>query len=192
MENKEQPEIKKKKPPKKKITAYEKKLKDLEQTEKHKTIPEKTKAHKFLNKIVDKLASVDQKNHLKFINELHDNITGLFKAAVNVTDRFNKKYEARRKQIDEQVKKHTKKIEEIELKIKELHSQKDYIKFVSKKEGDDEQLLIKVNNELGNHTIIKGKEAQLVIDKPIHGVFIRERDETEQKKAKMLVQGSFE
>lgn len=176
----------------KKMAAYDENAGKKSKNENQEMIPKNTKAHKFLTKIVTKLKSVDQEKQEQFVKQLYDNVTGLLASAVNVTDRFNKKYEARCKQIDAHVEKHKEKIVEKEEKIRKLLSKLDYMKLVSKKERNDDQLLINVKNKVGKYTVIKGKVAKMVIDKPIHGVFMRETDATPQKEAEILVQGSFE
>ncbi len=174
------------------LESIKKKMEETSQDKEQTSIPKDTKAYKFLEKVMGKLAAVDPQNQNQYVQELYNNINGLFKAAVNITDRFNKKYEARCIQIDEHIEKHRDKIKEKELKIQELLSQKDYLKLIAKKENSDTQLMIKVENKMSEHTVLKGNDATLVVDKPVHGVFIRESDATEQKGAEMIVQGSFE
>ncbi|MCF6248900.1 MAG: hypothetical protein L3J69_16310, partial [Desulfobacula sp.] len=154
-------------------------------------IAKDTKAYDFIQKILLKLKAVDQKDIERYIKELHDSICGIYKAAVKVTDRTNKEFEARTRQIDSHIEKHNKEIEQKEQKISQLMSQKDYIMVETKKTGADDQLLLKVKKEIGLHTVIKGEVAQLVVDKSIHGVLIRERDATSKKEAHMVIDGYF-
>ncbi|MCP3876466.1 MAG: DUF342 domain-containing protein [Desulfobacteraceae bacterium] len=177
------------KPFEKRIAAYEKKIKEANQNEKQETIPKNTKAHKFLEKVIAKLESVDQKDQNQYVKELYDNITGLFKSAVNTTDRFNKEYEVRVKQIDAHLEEHKDKILEKEQEIQKLLSREDYLNHIS---GKEEQLMINVKNEVAKYTRIKGNEAEVVIEESMHGVFIRENPATDKKAAEIIVQGSFE
>ena len=171
-----------------KIAAYEKRNENHRQEK----IPENTKAHKFLIKMVNKMASIEPKEHQRFVDELLESIINYYKSAVKATHRINKKYEGKCKQAEKETKTHETEIREKETQISELIAQKDYLNHAEKQKGNDDQLFIRVKNELGEYTVIKGKEAQLITEKPIHGVFIRERQATDDEKAEMLIQGSFE
>lgn len=175
-----------------KIKAFEKQNMELPETRSLETIPKNTKAHKFMTKTIAKMETVEPENYHLFTKELRDTITDLFKTAVKATDRLNKTYEVKCRQIEESTKEHKEKIKEKERKIKDLLARRDYLQFMAQQEASEEQLFIKVSNKLGQHTVIKGKEARLVIENPVHGVHIRERDATEKTGAEMLVQGSFE
>ncbi len=154
-------------------------------------IAKNTKAYAFMGKLLVKLKTVEQKDLERYIKALHDSVTGIYRAAVKVTDRINKEFEAKVKQIDAYIEKHKKKIEKKEQKISQLMSQKDYYKVKSAKLNIADELLVKVKNEVGQHTIIKGETAQLMIDKSVYGVFIKERNATSDKDAKMVVDGYF-
>lgn len=173
-----------------KIKIYEEKNTALPEKERQETIPEHTKAFVFLSKLLTKIETVALQDQEQYVRQLSDSIQGIYKAAVKSTDRINKKYEALYGQIEKHKQKYHDQIGELEKRISKLLTQRDFLMIESKKAGDD-QLLIKVKNEVGQHTVIKGEAAQLVVDKSMYGVFIRERAASADKDAEMVIDGYF-
>lgn len=175
-----------------KLKRYEKKNKQLPEKERQETIPENTKAYQFLKKIKEKLKDKTPEDQQKYVDELYEQITGMYKAAVKVTDRINKKVEAHEKQARDLSEKHKEKIQAKKENIRDLMAKKDNLIIEAKNSGAEDQLLVKVKNELAQGTVIKGEQAELVVDKPVHGVFVRERGSTAEKKGEMVMDGYFE
>ncbi len=175
-----------------KIEAFETRNRQVDEKDRQDTIPENTKAFVFMKKILAKTEQMPPADQEKYVRELMDSIDGIYKSAVKGTERINKKYDAMSLQVENHIEKHRDKIAEKEKEIKDLLSQRDYLLVESNKAGGDDQLLIKIKNELGQHTIIKGEAAKLIVDEAIFGVFVRERGAGGQKEAEMLVDGYFE
>lgn len=155
-------------------------------------IPEHTKAHRFMTIVMDKINPLNENDQKLYVKELYENISGMYKTAVKVTERINKKYEARSKMIDKQVEQSKSNIQKIEDKIDEFQHKKDLIMHGTDQSKMNIKPVIKVKNQAGKQTIILGETAKMVIDKSIYRVSLTETFDEKRNKAIIKVDGFYD
>jgi len=168
------------------IKEYEGKTQDVEG--KQISIPEKTKAHRFMMIIVEKISALNEKDQKNYVSELYENISGMYKAAVKVTDRINKKFEARSKIIEAAVENSAKGIAKIQGKIISLNSQKDLLQLEIRKIDDTSKPVIRIKNQAGKQTMIFGERAKMIVDEPVYRVCLKEKKDPSSKKPTIVVE----
>ena len=77
--------------------------------------------------VIEKIKPLNDSDQKKYVKELHDNISGLYKAAVKSTSDIHKKYEARTESIQAIVENASAKIEKINQKIEGFNGQRDLL-----------------------------------------------------------------
>ena len=156
------------------------------------SIPEHTKAHRFMEMIIEKIKDLDRVDQQGYVKEIHDNISGLYKAAVKATERINKNYEAMTEAVDALVSNKRIQIEKIQIKIDSLNSQKDFLLHEKNRADRLDLPVIKVKNQVGRHTIILGEKAKRVVTEPIYRVSLQETKPVNKSDAKFVVKGFYE
>lgn len=156
------------------------------------SIPEHTKAHRFMEMIIEKIKDLDRVDQQGYVKEIHDNISGLYKAAVKATERINKNYEAMTEAVDALVSNKRIQVEKIQTKIDSLNSQKDFLLHEKNRADRLDLPVIKVKNQVGRHTIILGEKAKRVVTEPIYRVSLQETKPINKSDAKFVVRGFYE
>lgn len=156
------------------------------------SIPENTKAHQFMMRILDKVKVQDAENQQRYIQELYDNISALYKTSVKGSSRINKKYDARSKTIEAAIEQSRPNIDKIKRKIDSFNSQKDLLLLEQGKQENRYSPVIKVKNQVGMHTILSGEKAKMVVNETIYGISVKEDRNTQTSQGVMRVQGFFE
>ncbi len=156
------------------------------------TIQEKTKAYKFMETVCRKIENLSSEDQRQYVEELHDSVTGMHKAAVRETQRAEKRYKARAEAFDIQARKLQPQVEEKQKKIKALEARKDFFRFRRDEQDNCPNPMIKVKNQVAKFTIIKGEKAQKVIDKDIYSISLEEEKKESYAEAKIKIDGYFE
>jgi hypothetical protein len=172
-----------------KIRAYEQNSRESE--EHPVTIAEHTKAHRFMTMILEKVHSLEFSDQVRYIHELSENISGMYKAAVKATDRINKKYDARSQTVETEIKKSAGKIAELKEKIEEVKSRRDQLLHEKNNAADPAVPVIRVKNQVEKQTIILGEQSKMVVDKSIYQVCLKEDRAEPGKEAKITVEGYY-
>ncbi len=155
------------------------------------TIAEHTKAHRFMTMILEKIDSLEFTDQARYIHELSENISGMYKAAVKATDRINKKYEARSQTVETEIEKSGQEIAKLKERIEELKSKKDQLRHEKNNAADLSAPVIRVKNQVEKQTIILGEKSKMVIDKSIYQVCLKEDRAEQGKQAKITVEGYY-
>ncbi len=156
------------------------------------TIPENTKAHRFLLKTLEKLKALKPEEQLAQIRGLQDSIAGMYKAAVKATDRISNQFEAQEKVVEKAVEKARPHLDKLREKLDQFMIQKDLLHHGQKDVNDLEYPVVKVKNQAGEQTIITGEKAKTVIRKSVYQVYIQEEAPAEGKSPEMVVKGLFD
>jgi len=174
-----------------KIKSHEGKSKASLKKENSLSIPENTKAYKFMEKIIRKIEGLDETDQKKYIKELFNNIARMYEKAVKKTEEMNDKYEAGSKSIDAAIEKAEEEITQKEIEIKNLNEQRDLL-LLNREKVSRSKPVIKVKNEVQQYTIIQGETSSRKIDKSIYGVSIKEDEQASNDKTRIVVEGYFE
>lgn len=185
------PDFKDEKDVRKKFKAFEEKNRQGDADGQGLVIPEKTKAHKFMLRIVDKLRLIDQEDQQQCLQEFQDNISGMYKAAAKETEKINKKYTVMSKAIETAVGKSGPKINLANEKIEKLNGQKDLLLLEQKKYASYPDPVIRIKNQVEQFTVVMGEKAKKVIKDSVYGVTIKEKADLKGKKYKMLIEGYY-
>jgi len=157
-------------------------------------LPDSEQALKYLDETVADLNIIKPEEHQKWLKEALDDISEMYRAAVDVVERFSSEYNATLEFIMKKVERQQPEIERVKRKIEELLLEKDYIQLneVSATAGPHAPPAIRVKNLLEKHTIIKGRKSSLIINDNIHGVKVREIRDPSTGEYRIAIEGYYD
>lgn len=173
------------------IAAFKRKVNERED-ENDILIPEKTKAHQFMDRLVKKIKPLGKKDQQQYVDELGGQIAGMYKAAVRMTERAASQHDARTRAIQETVKKRAPEIEKKKEQMERFKAEYDKAKEACHGQAKAVPPVIKVKNKVSRFTVIEGEAAELVMDQDVHGVSFREEPSGDEKDAAIQIEGYFE
>lgn len=122
-------------------------------------------------KQVEGLSIDQQKNYL---SRRRVEISNMYRAAANRTERYTVEYRVRKKLIMEKVLENQHKISLQKQKIEALMIQKDFLLLHKQPAALSPEPMIRVKHMVEKNTVVKGPHTSMVIKKSIYGVKIRE------------------
>lgn len=176
----------------KSIKDISEKIKTALENEQNILVPEGKKVRDFIEKIIRNINGIDENAQDKYIQDLLENISGVYQAAVKETERIEKQHEVRSKAMEADLEKNRTEIEGLKKQIEKLKSQRDILLTSQEKSEATGEPAIKVKNRVDADTLIKGEKAELKIESAIHGVFIKEDGKTARGGSKIIIEGYFE
>ncbi len=174
-----------------KVAAYTRKMDDSSGSANNGSILQNAKNHVFLDKIFKKIGTLKLEDQKKSVQELYHNISGMYKAAVKVTERVKKKNDARIKSIHHTVVQAEPEIQRIEKEIETLNIQKDFL-MLNRENAVSAAPIVKVKNQIEKSTVIRGETAELVVEKSIYGVTLKENKSLLKGGPKIKIEGYFD
>lgn len=116
--------------------------------------------------------SIDQQRN--YLSRRRVEISDMYRAAANRTERYTAEYQVRKKFIMEKVFEKQHEISLQKQKIEALMIQKDFLLLHKQPAALSPAPMIRVKNMVEKNTVIKGAHTSMVIKKSIYGVSIRE------------------
>lgn len=135
------------------------------------------------------MASTPLETHIR---ETADIKYGMYRAAVNATQRHHHEYETKKKIIFEKVEAQTSDIQRKEETIKRLSIRKDMLLLGQEYSPQVVPPAIKVKNQVQKGTVIMGQKARLSIDRDIYGVKFMERQASPNADTVITIEGFYE
>jgi uncharacterized protein (DUF342 family) len=149
-------------------------------------------AHQFLNGIVERFATVPLELKRQEIQSLLDKQSGMYRAAVDATQRLKADNQANMSVIDQRMAGSAREIETLEKEIADLSLEKDFFLMDQEKGFLPFSPEIKVKNMIEQGTIVKGERSSLVIDRTMYGVKLQEVRVPGSEETTFVIQGYFE
>ena len=177
--------------------TFEQKTKELmSQTNKainndYSHILESTNAREFIDELLKEIHNLSQDKQKAHLQEMLDIKFGMYKAAVNATQRYKNEYKAREEFIMKKIKNLMPDIDKMKLEIEDLYVKKDYLKL-SEANISAVNPVIRVKNQVDKGTIIKGRKSILVIDQTIFGVKFSENRTTAVDTPQIIIEGFYD
>ena len=150
------------------------------------------KAHQLLNGIVERFATFPLEQKQKAVQALLEKNSGMYRAAVNATQRLEADYQANLSVIEQRMASSGKEIKTLEEEIADLSVEKDFFLMEQEKGFLPFSPEIKVKNKLEQGTIVKGERCSLVIQRTMYGVKLQEVKAPDSEKTTIKIQGYFE
>ncbi|MCP4116307.1 MAG: DUF342 domain-containing protein [Desulfobacteraceae bacterium] len=151
-----------------------------------------SKAHEFLDGIVERFATLPLEQKQKAVQALLDKNSGMYRAAVNASQRLEADYQAALDVVEQRMASCSKEIEALEEEIGELSIEKDFFLLEQEKGFLPFSPEIKVKNKLEQGTIVKGERTSLVIQRTMYGVKLQEVKAPGSEETTIKIQGYFE
>ncbi|MCP4116308.1 MAG: DUF342 domain-containing protein [Desulfobacteraceae bacterium] len=151
-----------------------------------------SKAHEFLHGIVERFAMLPLEQKQEAVQALLDKKSGMYRAAVNATQRLKAEYQATMGVIEQRIGASAGEIETLETEIASLSIEKDFFLMDQEKGFLPFSPEIKVRNMIEKGTILKGERASLVIGRTMYGVKLREVRTPDLEETTFVIQGYFE
>ncbi len=151
-----------------------------------------SQAHLFLNGIVERFHTVPLEQKQKAVESLLDKNSGMYRAAVNASQRLEADYQASLGVIEQRMVTSGKEIETLEKEIADLSIEKDFFLMDQEKGFLPFSPEIKVKNKIEQGTIVKGERSSLVIERTMYGVKLQEVKVPDSEGTTFVIQGYFE
>jgi len=151
-----------------------------------------SKAHEFLNGIVERFATLSLEQKQKAVQAFLDKNSGMYGAAVNISRRLEAEYQATLDVVEQRMASCSKEIEALEGEIGELSIEKDFFLLEQEKGFLPFSPEIKVKNKIEQGTIVKGERTSLVIQRTIYGVKLQEVELPGSDGTTIKIRGYFE
>jgi uncharacterized protein (DUF342 family) len=148
--------------------------------------------HQFLNGIVERFATVPLEQKRQEVQSLLDKQSGMYKAAVDATQRLKADNQANMSIIDQRMATSAGEIEILEKEVADLSLEKDFFLMDQAKGFLPFSPEIKVKNMIEQGTIVKGERTSLVIDRTMYGVKLQEVKAPGSEETTFVIQGYFE
>jgi hypothetical protein len=145
-----------------------------------------------LNGIVERFATVSLAQKQKAVQALLEKNSGMYRAAVNATQRLEADYHANLSIIEQRVASSGKEIKTLEEEIAELSIERDFFLMDQEKGFLPFSPEIKVKNKIEQGTIVKGERSSMVIERTMYGVKLQEVKALDSEKTTFVIQGYFE
>lgn len=155
-------------------------------------IPKKTKAYEYLQTVLDKIDPEPPKIQLKLVQRLLEENTGMYKVAVNATERMEKEFSIKGGLIKKEIDKDQSNIDRKEKELNILLLETDHLLLQETMHAPNKAPEIKVKNQISKGTLILGKDAKLKIEKTIYGVRLHEKSDPATDLPKINITGYFE
>jgi uncharacterized protein (DUF342 family) len=147
---------------------------------------------KFITELLNTTRDKSEEKLKAHLEELLDIKSGMYKAAVNATQRYKKKYTVRQAAVWEKIKKNMPEITEIKRGIDDLYVKKDYLAMSESKLVPSINPTIRVKNQVDKGTVIKGRNSALIIDQTMFGVKFSEKQKAGAEKPEIIIEGFYE
>jgi len=146
----------------------------------------------YLDKILSQVKELDLEKQKQHLARQVADVSNLYQAAINNTERYTAEHQARYKFIMKKVTQNQSKVTKQKQKIEKLITQKDYL--LSQKKPPDLSIspMIRVKNMVEKNTIIKGRQSSMVINETVYGVRIREVKDLKTDTHKILIDGYYD
>ncbi len=151
-----------------------------------------TKAHQLLNGIVERFATFPLEQKQKAVQALLEKNSGMYRAAVNATQRLEADYHANLSVIEQRMASSGKEIKTLEEEIAELSIERDFFLMDQEKGFLPFSPEIKVKNKIEQGTIVKGERSSMVIERTMYGVKLQEVKALDSEETTFVIQGYFE
>jgi uncharacterized protein (DUF342 family) len=146
----------------------------------------------FLDEFLEETVSMGSTPLETHVRETADIKYGMYRAAVNATQRHHHEYETTKKIILEKVEAQKLAIRQKEETIKRLKIQKDTLLLGQQYRPQVLPPAIKVKNKVQKGTVIMGQKARLSIDRDIYGVKFMERQVSANEDPVITIEGFYE
>ena len=146
----------------------------------------------FLKEFLDETLAMDKKTIEHHVQETADIKYGMYRAAVNATQRHQHEYEAQKKIILEKIDKKKLEIVKKEENIKKLMIRKDTLLLGQGYRTQPVPPTVKVKNRVQQGTVIMGQKARLTIDQDIYGVKFTEIQKSPGEDPSITIEGVYE
>ncbi len=151
-----------------------------------------TRARQFINELFNDIRNLSQEEQKSHIHEMADIKFGMYRAAVNATQRYENEHNARKEVVLKKVEALMSEIAELKQEIDDLYVKKDYLKLSEAKLIPAVSPTVRVKNQVEKGTIIKGREASLEVAQTIFGVKFSEQRKTAADAFKIVIEGFYE
>lgn len=151
-----------------------------------------TDLKQFINELIDctKVLSLDAlKNH---VEEMLDIKYGMYRAAVNATQRHKNEYNAQKEFILKKVDKLRPEIIKQEQKIDDLYNKKDFLKLSEAKITSTVNPAVRVKNQIEKSCVIKGENSIIALKETIYGVKLTEQQKSAAEKPQIIIEGFYD
>jgi len=136
-----------------------------------------------------KLSLKDLKIH---VEETLDIKFGMYRAAVNATQRHKNEYNAQKDFILKKVEKLRPEITKQEQKIDDLYKKKDFLKLSESNLSLPVSPAIRVKNQIEKTTVIKGKKSAMALKETIYGIKLFEQQKSAAEKPQIVIEGFYD
>ena len=155
-------------------------------------IPQKTRAYEYLQQVQDKIDKDPPEVQIKVVKRLAEENHGMYKAAVEATERIEKQILIKKGLLNKEVENNGKKIARAQTELDDMILEKDHHKFQEMMNACRTMPVIRIKNQVSQGTVILGKESKLVVDQTIYGVKFFEKPDPVSKSCKIVVSGYYE
>lgn len=154
--------------------------------------PRGSRAHEFLNDVVQRFGSVAQNQKQEAVEHLLKKHSEMCRGAVNLTQQLKTDLQATISVIEQSMAVAWEEIKSLEKETADLRLEKDFFSLNQEKGFKPFTPEIKVRNKIEQGTIIKGERSSLVIGQTMYGVKLKEVQDQETGRTAIVVQGYFE
>jgi uncharacterized protein (DUF342 family) len=149
-------------------------------------------AAKFLDKFLSEADTMEQATLKAHLTETADIKYGMYKAAVNATQRHQHEYETKKKIVLGKVALKKQEITQKEEFLKRLTIRKDTLLLGQAYRPQPVPPVIKVKNKVQKGTVIMGQKARRTMDQDIYGVKFMEIQETPREAPVITIEGLYD
>lgn len=155
-------------------------------------IPKQTKAYEYLQTILEKIDPDPLKIQLKTVQRYLEENTGMYRAAVEATERMEKEDSIKKALIKKQIAKDQPAIDRKEKGLNDLVVENEYSLLKATLNAPTKAPEIKVKNQITKGTLIIGQQAKLKVKKTIYGVRFEEKKNSASNASQICISGYFE
>ena len=146
----------------------------------------------FTNELLNdtrKLSPEDRKSHY---TEMLDIKFGMYRAAVNATQRHKNEYNAQKDFILQKITKLKPEIIGKKQEIEDLYNKKDFLKLRETKLTPAGNPAVRVKNQVEKGIVIKGKKSAMTLDQTMYGVKFSEQQKSATDTAQITIEGFYD
>ncbi|MCP4022413.1 MAG: DUF342 domain-containing protein [Desulfobacteraceae bacterium] len=155
-------------------------------------IPKKTKAYEYLQEVLDEIDGLSPKKQLAKVQKMLELNSGMYKTAVNATERMDKESQIKTDLAQKQGQANISKVQKIEEKLATSKMEKDYLFSEHEMALLNKVPEVRVKNQISQGVVIEGNQSRLVIEKTIYGVKFFETKNPVNNKFGIVIKGYYE
>ncbi|MBA3010938.1 MAG: FapA family protein [Proteobacteria bacterium] len=178
----------------KQIEHMEQKIQIFEPSSKEDSLlfPNQENSLQYMDEIVGRMKELNPEDQRIYVDETLTKISSMYTAAVSTTEQYSREYQSKYDAIMKKIEEISPEIEEKKKELKTLLIKRDFFLLQEETPFVIVEPVIKVKNIVEKGTIIKGKNASMIVEKSIHGVQIRESKSPLTNGYKIVINGYYD